>query len=236
MRAGGDPAISAADVVRRGEREAVVVKPAGLSSEAPGAGRPGAPRTLIEQARLLLGWPDAQLPHRLDRPTRGFVVVARDRGAVAAHNESIRAGRWSKRYLARVRPAAGAHAEALLGEHRAYLRREGPVARIVRSGGDPSTLTVEAVAPAPGRPGEFDALVLLGTGRFHQVRAMLAHLGAPLVGDRDYGGAAGPMRLEHAWLAFPSADDGTRRIHWRPDDPGREPVDPSLVACLSACP
>jgi hypothetical protein len=44
------------------------------------------------------------------------------------------------------------------------------------------------------------------------------------------------MRLEHAWLAFPSADDGTRRIHWRPDDPGREPVDPSLVARLSACP
>jgi hypothetical protein len=46
-----EPRISAADVVRRGAREAVVVKPAGLSSEAPGAGRNGAPRTLIEQAR-----------------------------------------------------------------------------------------------------------------------------------------------------------------------------------------
>ena len=236
MRAGGDPSITAADVVRRGEREAVVVKPAGLSSEAPGAGRPGAPRTLIEQARALLGWPDAQLPHRLDRPTRGFVVVARDRGAVAEHNESIRAGRWTKRYLARVRPAAGTRAEALVGEHRAYLRREGPVARVVRSGGDPSMLAVEAVAPVPGRTGEHHALVLLGTGRFHQVRAMLAHLGAPLVGDRDYGGAAGTMFLEHAWLAFPSADDGVRRVHWRPDDRDREPVDASLVARLSACP
>jgi 23S rRNA pseudouridine1911/1915/1917 synthase len=236
VRAGGEPSIAAADVVRRGAREAVVVKPAGLSSEAPGAGRPGAPRTLIEQVRTLLGWPDAQLPHRLDRPTRGFVVLARDRAAVAAHNEAIRAGLWTKRYLARVRPAAGTRTEALVGEHRAYLRREGSVARVVRSGGDPSMLSVEAVAPAPGRGGEFHAVVLLGTGRYHQVRAMLAHLGAPLVGDRDYGGAAGPMFLEHAWLAFPSADDGVRRVHWRADDRDREPVDGSLVARLSACP
>ena len=235
MRAAPEPSVVPADVVRLGTREAVVVKPAGLSSEAPGAGRPGAPRALAVQARALLGWPDAQLPHRLDRPTRGFVVVARDRAAVADLNASIRAGQWSKRYLARVRPVAGTHAEALVGEHRAYLRREGSIARVVRSGGDPSMLSVEAVAPAPGRGGEFHAVVLLGTGRYHQVRAMLAHLGAPLVGDRDYGGAAGPMYLEHAWLAFPSADDGVHRVHWRAHDPGREPVDASLVARLSAC-
>lgn len=236
MRAGADPSVTAADVVRRGVREAVVVKPAGLSSEAPGAGRPGAPRTLIEQARTILGWPDAQLPHRLDRPTRGFVVVARDRAAVAEHNASIRAGHWTKRYLARVRPGPGVDPRALVGEHRAYLRREGAVARVVRSGGDPSHLSVEAVAPAPGRAGEFHAIVLLGTGRYHQVRAMLAHLGAPLVGDRDYGGAPGPMYLEHAWLAHPSVDDGARLVEWRPGDPGREPVDASLAAALSACP
>ena len=234
MRAGAEPSISAADVVRRGAREAVVVKPAGLSSEAPGAGRPGGPRTLVEQARAILGWPDAQLPHRLDRPTRGFVVVARDRAAVAEHNASIRAGAWTKRYLARVRPAPGIDPGALVGEHRAYLRREGAVARVVRSGGDPSHLSVEAVAPSPGRPGEFHAIVLLGTGRYHQIRAMLAHLGAPLVGDGDYGGAPGPMFLEHAWLAHPSIDDGVRVVDWRPEDPGREPVDPSLVEALSA--
>lgn len=236
MRAGAEPSIDAADVVRRGAREAVVVKPAGLSSEAPGAGRPGAPRTLIEQVRTLLGWPDAQLPHRLDRPTRGFVVVARDRAAVAEHNASIRAGAWTKRYLARVRPAPGLDPAALVGEHRAYLRREGAVARVVRSGGDPSALAIEAVAPAPGRAGEFHAVVLLATGRYHQVRVMLAHLGAPLVGDRDYGGAPGAMYLEHAWLVHPSIDDGGRVVDWRPGDPGREPVDPSLVAALSARP
>jgi 23S rRNA-/tRNA-specific pseudouridylate synthase len=241
VRAGGDGARDAgaarlrtADVVAHGARDAVVLKPAGLSSEAPGGG--AGPATLLAQARAILGWPDAQLPHRLDRPTRGFVVVARDREAVAVHNERIRAGAWTKRYVARVRPVPGGpvrDAASLVGEHRAYLRREGRVARVVRSGGDPSRLTVEASAPAPGRAGEWHVRVLLGTGRYHQVRAMLAHLGAPLVGDADYGGAPGPMWLEHAWLSFPSIEDGSARTFWDPQDPGREPVEASLFAGLS---
>lgn len=253
MRAGGDGArtggadgavrLRMADVLEHGGRDAVVLKPAGLSSEAPGGANgaagavaPSGPPTLLARVRELLGWPDAQLPHRLDRVTRGFVVVARDREAVAAHGERIRAGAWTKRYLARVRPAAGGalrDAASLVGEHRAYLRREGRVARVVRSGGDPSRLTVEAVAPSPARAGEWHVRVLLGTGRYHQVRAMLAHLGAPLVGDLDYGGAPGPMWLEHAWLAFPSIEDGSARTFFDPQDPGREPVDPSLLAGLS---
>jgi 23S rRNA-/tRNA-specific pseudouridylate synthase len=235
------------DVVHRTDRDAVIVKPAGLSSEAPSRGG-NAPETLLVQARALLGWPDAQLPHRLDRPTRGFVVVARDAAAVAAHNEAIREGRWTKRYIARI--SAGLSAEfsagssaaggagrgvgdaaALVGPHRAYLRREGKVARIVRSGGDPSSLSVDAVAPAPGRPGEWHALVTLGTGRYHQIRAMLANLGFPLVGDRDYGGAPGTMYLEHAALRFPSLAGGEVTLAER-HDPGREQVADAILDSL----
>lgn len=240
-RAGAQPsrvaAITHADVVSAGARDAVLFKPAGLSSELPGRGRPGGPLAMLDQARILLGWPDAQLPHRLDRPTRGFVVVARDREAVAAHGESIRRGLWTKRYLARIAPAGTGSPQpgALVGEHRAYLRREGTLARIVRSGGDPSSLAIEAVEPAPGARGQWHALVRLGTGRYHQIRAMLAHLGVPLVGDRDYGGAAGVMYLEHAWLAFPSIDGGGQRLSWRRHDPAREPVSPALLDRLDAC-
>lgn len=235
-RAGGAPAaprLAAADIVVRGERDAVVLKPAGLSCEAPASGRGPGPETLLVQVRALLGWPDAQLPHRLDRPTRGFVVVARDRDAVAAHNEAIRAGRWTKRYLARVAPGAGGDPRSLVGEHRAYLRREGAVARVVRSGGDPSSLTVEAVAPAPARPGEWHALVRLGTGRFHQIRAMLAHLGFPLVGDREYGGVPGPMYLDHAWLSHPAIDGEGERRAFVAEDPGREPLDAAIASALA---
>lgn len=240
MRAGSDPGhggarIAPADIVLRTEREAVVLKPAGLSSEAPARGGAG-PETLLVQARTLLGWPDAQLPHRLDRPTRGFVVVARDRAAVAALNESMRAGGWTKRYLARIAPGADPRARdpgVLVGPHRAYLRREGTVARVVRSGGDPSSLTVDAVAPAPARRGEWHAVVTLGTGRFHQIRAMLAHLGWPLVGDREYGGREGSMYLDHAWLRFPSADDGAVRTVFLPSDPVREAMAPSVALALN---
>ena len=256
MRGGADlppsgaaPRISMRDVVHRTDRDAVIVKPAGLSSEAPSRGG-NAPETLLVQARALLGWPDAQLPHRLDRPTRGFVVVARDAAAVAAHNEAIREGRWTKRYIARISAGlsaefsagssaaggagrGGGDAAALVGPHRAYLRREGKVARIVRSGGDPSSLSVDAVAPAPGRPGEWHALVTLGTGRYHQIRAMLANLGFPLVGDRDYGGAPGTMYLEHASLRFPSLAGGEVTLAER-HDPGREPVADAILDSLAS--
>jgi len=229
------PRIGAADVVLRGARDAVILKPAGLSSEAPGTGA-SAPETLLTQARALLGWPDAQLPHRIDRPTRGFVVVARDRDAVAAHNESIRAGTWTKHYLALIAPTErGADAGALVGQHRAYLRRDGQVSRVVRSGGDPSSLTVVAAAPAPGRPGEWHALIKLETGRFHQIRAMLSNLGFPLVGDRDYGGAPGAMYLDHASLWFPSIDGGRMQRAWLAEDRGREALDPAISVALRDC-
>ena len=227
------PPLDARAIVRRGERDAVLLKPAGLSCEAPQRG--GAPvRTLLVQARALLGWPQAQLPHRLDRPTRGFVVVARDAAAVAAHNAAIREGRWTKHYLARIAPRGGLDPRSLLGPQRAYLRREGGRALVVRSGGDPSRLTVQAIAPAPGHPGQWHALVLLETGRYHQIRAMLAHLGAPLVGDALYGGAAGTMYLDHASLWMPDLGSGAPVRVYIPEDAGREPLDPSVAAALAS--
>lgn len=193
---GRPPQPAALEVIAASDREAVVFKPAGLSSERPNAAGAahGAPQadSLIERARVQFGWPDAQLPHRLDRPTRGLVVISRDRAVAAAHAEEIRTGAWSKWYLARIpsraTDASGRRAAELLGPHRAYLKREGGKARAVRSGGDPSRLSILAVADATDRSDECHAFIDLETGRFHQIRVMLASLGFALVGDALYGG------------------------------------------------
>ncbi|MBM4113604.1 MAG: hypothetical protein FJ253_09600, partial [Phycisphaerae bacterium] len=128
-------------LLRRTEHEVVVLKPADVPSEM--TADPGG-RSIVSRVRAAVPGADVQLPHRLDRPTRGLLVAALSRDAVARHNEHIRAGRWKKFYLARV--PAGA---PLVGVHSAFLRRDGRTATVVRSGGDPSRLEVLAEAEAP---------------------------------------------------------------------------------------
>lgn len=222
-------------VVHLGAGEAVVVKPAGLSSD----DRQGGGESALGQARELLGWPEARLPHRLDRITRGYLLVARDASSAAWHAESIRARRWTKGYLARLDMPSHGEPRRLLGPHKRYLRRQGTRATCVRSGGDPSFLEILAVAPAPpgprlGEPGAVDVAIHLRTGRFHQIRAMCADLGAPVAGDGLYGSAAraSPV-LEHAFLRFVSTEGGTVTL-FDPEDAGRPPMAREVILTLEA--
>src|SRR5690606_1318922 len=157
--------------------EWVVVKPAGMATELTSDPR-GV--SLIEQIRRS-GHPNARLPHRLDRLTRGLVVVALTDESIAFHNEQIRAGAGAKWYLARI--LAESDPSEILGFHRVYLRTTGDRARVVRSGGKPALMDVLKHAPAPGHPGQAHVAIRLHTGRFHQIRAMLAYLGFPIAGD-----------------------------------------------------
>jgi 23S rRNA-/tRNA-specific pseudouridylate synthase len=116
-------------------------------------------------------------------------MIAADALRAADHAREIREKKWTKYYIARVeaRTSAGAATE-IVGRHRAYVRREGRLARCVRSGGDPASLEVLAVALAEDAPRHAHLLIRLETGRFHQIRVMMANLGFPLVGDLDYHG------------------------------------------------
>ncbi|HMN95994.1 MAG TPA: RNA pseudouridine synthase [Phycisphaerales bacterium] len=234
-------------VLHQTPREAIVIKPAGLSVELPRLKEDS--MSLIAWARRR--WPAAapRLPHRLDRIARGLVVIALDPEAAAFHARMVAAGRWGKHYLARVASDPD-DSLRLVGRHGAFLKERGRRTEIVRSGGRPARLEVLAAAEAPERPGQSHLLIRLETGRRHQIRAMLAHLGAPIAGDPIYGAGIGrrgdeairsrsPEQgapyLEHAVLELPLAsDDRAPTVFWQPEDARRERLAESMRGALTA--
>lgn len=205
--------------------ELIVVKPANLASE----------HTRDPQADSLVhrlgqqGFTDLRCVHRLDSPACGLMLIARTAAAAKHYSAEIEARRWHKWYVARMaRPYAVA--ATLVGAHKAYLSTEGRSAIVVRAGGKPSFLDIVSAAPAPGAPGHADVLIELHTGRFHQIRVMLANLGAPLVGDERYGGpATGPLYLEHVMLAARRFQTDGWTLWTAPAHPDRPAWDTALT-------
>jgi len=215
--------------------EAIVFKPAGLSCER-GAGDTG--DSLATRVQAQFGWPGCWLPHRLDRPTRGLMVVCGSSQAAARCSEELRAGAWTKWYLARIPWAAWRQdspfpdASALVGPHKAYLKRVGRLATSVRSGGDPSRLEVLAVERATDDPRTAHTLIRLDTGRYHQIRIMLATLGFPLVGDTDYRGEQGLPHIDLEAVALRIERGSATHSHRLAIHPARRGVAPKLECAL----
>ncbi|HTP25030.1 MAG TPA: RluA family pseudouridine synthase [Anaeromyxobacteraceae bacterium] len=138
---------------------------------------------LPELVSALLGAP-VFLVHRLDRETSGVTVFARSPHAAAALSEAFRAGTVQKVYLAlTVRspvPPRG-RIDAPLGPD-----PKRPGRRTVAARGEPAATQYETLRH--GQSGAALVRCLPETGRTHQIRAHLAHLGAPLLGDARYDG------------------------------------------------
>lgn len=148
--------------------------------------------------------PGSFVVHRLDRETSGVVALAKHAGAAERLSAAFRERRVEKRYLAIVE---GGLADGELTDAIGMDRRR-PRARRVRSDGQPAHTTVRTV----GRTGGISAVEAAPhTGRTHQIRVHLAHHGAPLLGDRLYGG---PMvvRVGEAVIEVPRVLLHARRL------------------------
>ena len=206
-------ALPAAMLVYEDDDILVVNKPAGVEVDGP------ADDTLLKRVCATLaergGPSQAVLCHRLDAGTSGLVLLARNAAAEQFLTEAIRQRQIQKRYLCvtfgRPQPPA-----ALLHD---YLCKEAErgVVRILS-------------APAPGAKEiltGYETLAVSGrlallqvdliTGRTHQIRAHLAHIGCPILGDSKYGNNAANRELHFkyqalcAWeLRFPAQIEDAR--------------------------
>jgi tRNA pseudouridine65 synthase len=113
--------------------------------------------------------------HRLDRATSGALVFARTREAAAVLCQSFESRKIDKHYLALVR---GTPSQSGLVDH-----------PIPKSEGGERVPAVTRFVLCARSSVDRCALVLAmpETGRFHQVRRHLRHLGHPLIGDVNYG-------------------------------------------------
>jgi len=173
-------------ILHRGPHVLVVDKPAGVPS-APT--RQSARGTLPELLREQLGLSQApRAVHRLDREVSGVMALALTGQGARQLSDAFARDDVVKEYLALVSappPSPEAQITAPVGQDPA---RRGRMR--VHPGGAPSR-TDYRVLPAvgPGDAGGMRLLCLrLHTGRTHQIRVHLAHLGCPIVGDLLYGG------------------------------------------------
>jgi 23S rRNA pseudouridine1911/1915/1917 synthase len=119
--------------------------------------------------------------HRLDKPVSGLVLFARTTKALSRLNELMRNRSIVKGYKAIIEGKMPAPSGELIhylvhGDYRAELSVKG----------DPRAKEAVLTYVQKGK----EVFIDLKTGRYHQIRAQLAAVGCPIIGDRKYGSAA----------------------------------------------
>jgi 23S rRNA pseudouridine1911/1915/1917 synthase len=176
-------------VVHADEAIIVIDKPAGLVVHPAAGHREGTlVNALLHYAPELAALPRAGIVHRLDKETTGLLVVARTAAAQTALVRQLQERRVHREYRALVQGVliSGGTVDAAIGRHPVDRKRMAVV-----SGGKPAITHYRVLQ----RLRAHSLLqVQLETGRTHQIRVHMAHIGHPVVGDPVYGGRPRPVR------------------------------------------
>lgn len=181
--------------------------------------------------------------HRLDQPVEGLLVFAGSKQAAARLSAQLADGTMQKRYVAVL---AGVPEEKQ-GIRVDYLKKDSRSGRsLIVSGEDKLGKRAElSYRIMEEQPPYALAEIEIRTGRYHQIRAQMAHMGYPLVGDYKYGGQeigkgddmikvrnAG-LALCACYLAFQNPETGKRQqFTVRPENPVFEIFRETLIKTL----
>ncbi len=161
----------------------VIDKPAGLVVH-PAAGNPDGTlqNALLHLDSQLAVLPRAGIIHRLDKWTSGLLVVARNLKAHKFLVDELQARDILREYETVVAGVmtAGGTVDAPVGRHPVDRKRMAVVAK-----GKPSVTHYRVLERYRGHT---RVRVQLETGRTHQIRVHMAHIGFPIVGDQVYSG------------------------------------------------
>ncbi|MCC7299844.1 MAG: RNA pseudouridine synthase [Verrucomicrobia bacterium] len=195
-----------------------VNKPAGVLTQPSGTDKDNLEdrsKVWIKEAKNKPGNVFLHAVHRLDQVVSGIVLFACTDKALSRLNADMRAHKFTKIYHAVVSGTPpqkeGSLRHCLIhDDYRAEVAKEGnPDAkeclldyRVITPGGD--TRPTTSVGPLSSAGGMTLLEIQLHTGRYHQIRAQLAAIGCPIVGDEKYGStvklSGGAIALHHARL------------------------------------
>ena len=141
------------------------------------------------------------LHHRLDQGTSGLLVLAKDPKANKGLAEAFAGRDLEKLYLARIsEPLEACTVEAPIGRIRgADPGRFGCAGELIEPKSAHTDFRPATAEETAGLVPGYWVVARIHTGRTHQIRVHLNHLGRPVLGDALYGGGASDRLWLHAW-------------------------------------
>jgi len=126
--------------------------------------------------------------HRLDRVTSGVLLLAKKKGFLKNVNEQFRLRKIRKTYLAIVENKPPNKADTLIHFlEKKQKEKKALIFKKTQKGAQEVQLHYRILEE---KEGQFLLEIHPKTGKFHQIRAQLAAIGCPIIGDEKYGGTA----------------------------------------------